>query len=159
VLICLPHEMVVVSTIREPGEAGLDEDEIVHELMPTVPGATVVDVVEEVVVEVVVVATGTIVVEVVVEVELLDEVVVTEVSIETLLASALNRGPAFPAASDMAFAARRAMTVPSEVQVTLTVMEVPELELGVKVQPLAVPLALLKSPDAIPLTDSLNASV
>lgn len=157
--------MVVVSTIREPGEAGLDEDEIVHELMPTVPGATVVDVVEEVVVEevvvddVVVVATGTIVVEVVVEVELLDEVVVTEVSIETLLASALNRGPAFPAASDMAFAARRAMTVPSEVQVTLTVMEVPELELGVKVQPLAVPLALLKSPDAIPLTDSLNASV
>lgn len=163
----MPQEMVVVSTIREPGVAGFAEEEMVQELIPTLPRGTVVEVVLDEVLVVVVIETGAIVDVVVVEVVLVVEVVVVllvdvvvaEVSIVTLLASALNRGPAFPAASDMAFAASRAMTVPSEVQVTLTVMLDPELALGVKVQLLAVPLALLKSPDAIPLTDSLNARV
>lgn len=166
-LICFPQEMVVVSTIREPGVAGFAEDEMAQELIPTLPRGTVVDVVLDEVLVVVVIETGAIVDVVVVEVVLVVEVVVVllvdvvvaAVSIVTLLASALKIGPAFPAASDMAFAASRAMTVPSEVQVTLTVMLDPELALGVKVQLLAVPLALLKSPDAIPLTDSLNASV
>ena len=44
-LICRPHEMVVVSTIREPGAAGLDDASIVHELIPTTPSGTVVEVV------------------------------------------------------------------------------------------------------------------
>ena len=166
-LICLPHEIVVVSTIREPGVAGFAEEEMVQELIPTLPRGTVVEVVLDEVLVVVVIETGAIVDVVVVEVVLVVEVVVVllvdvvvaAVSIVTLLASALNNGPEFPAASDMALAASRAMTVPSDEQVTLTVMVVPELALGVNVQLLAVPLALLKSPDAIPLTDSLNASV
>ena len=80
-LICRPHEMVVVSTMREPGIAGFADDEMVHELIPTVPRGTVVDVVVLVVdvVELVVVVadgtavtTGAMVVDVV---ELVDEVV------------------------------------------------------------------------------------
>ena len=161
----------MVSTIREPGVAGFAEEEMVHELIPTLPRGTVVDVVLDVVLDEVLVVvdieTGAIVDVVVVEVVLVVEVVVVllvdvvvaAVSIVTLLASALNNGPEFPAVSDIAFAASRAMTVPSDEQFTLTVMVVPELALGVNVQLLAVPLALLKSPDAIPLTDSLNASV
>lgn len=166
-LICLPQEMVVVSTIREPGVAGFAEEEMVQELIPTLPRGTVVEVVLDEVLVVVVIETGAIVDVVVVEVVLVVEVVVVllvdvvvaEVSIVTLLASALNNGPEFPAASDMALAASRTMMVPSDEQLTLTVMVVPELALGVNVQLLAVPLALLKSPDAIPLTDSLNARV
>lgn len=75
-LICLPHEIVVVSTIREPGVAGLADDEIVHELIPTVPAATVVDVVEVVVeaIEELVVGAEAVVVEVLV-VDVEDEVV------------------------------------------------------------------------------------
>jgi len=84
VLICRPHEMVVVSTMREPGIAGFADDEMVHELIPTVPRGTVVDVVvlvvdvDDVVELVVVVADGTAVTSgamVVDVVELVDEVV------------------------------------------------------------------------------------
>jgi hypothetical protein len=75
VLICLPHEIVVVSTIREPGVAGLADDEIVHELIPTVPAATVVDVVDVVeAIEELVVGAEVVVVEVLV-VDVEDEVV------------------------------------------------------------------------------------
>jgi len=148
--------MVVVSTIREPGAAGLDDASIVHELIPTTPSGTVVEVV--VVVDVVDV-------EVVVVVSTVGDeagaavVVGAEVSIVTELASALDVGPVFPAASETAFAARRATTVPSLEHVTETVMLVPELVFGVNTQPVAVPASLLKSPAAIPLTDSLNARV
>jgi hypothetical protein len=148
--------MVVVSTMREPGAAGIDDASIVHELIPTTPSGTVVEVV--VVVDVVDV-------EVVVVVSTVGDeagaavVVGAEVSIVTELASALDVGPVFPAASETAFAARRATTVPSLEHVTETVMLVPELVFGVNTQPVAVPASLLKSPAAIPLTDSLNARV
>lgn len=48
----------MVSTIREPGAAGFDDASIVHELIPTTPSGTVVEVVVVVVVvvDVVVVA-------------------------------------------------------------------------------------------------------
>lgn len=190
VLICRPHEMVVVSTMRDPGVAGFADDEIVHELIPTLPSGTVVDVVldevvlDDVVVDdVVVAATGAtvvvveevVVVEVVVEVEVV--VVVVEagtvvvvvvvevvvvgavVSIVTVLASALEAGPAFDAASLAPLAAKRAITVPSDEQVTETVIEVPLEELGENEQLDAVPPALLKSPEATPETVSLKASV
>lgn len=39
-LICRPHEMVVVSSIREPGGTGLRDDSMVQELMPTRPFGT-----------------------------------------------------------------------------------------------------------------------
>jgi hypothetical protein len=68
--------MVVVSTIREPGVAGFDEAVIVHELIPTLPSGTVVEVVLEVVEVDVVAATGAIVVVVVVEVVVVVDVVV-----------------------------------------------------------------------------------
>ncbi len=87
-LICLPHEIVVVSTIREPGVAGLADDEIVHELIPTVPAATVVDVVEVVVeaIEELVVGAEVVVVEVlVVDVEdVVVEVLVVDVEDEVV---------------------------------------------------------------------------
>jgi len=81
VLICRPHEMVVVSTMREPGIAGFADDEMFHELIPTVPRGTVVDVVVlvvDVVELVVVVADGTVATTGAMEVdvvELVDEVV------------------------------------------------------------------------------------
>ena len=132
-------------------------------------GATVVVVVLEVVVlvvevvvvvvEVVVVGATVVVVVVVDEVVVVEVVVVdAEVSMVTLDASVFDVGPEFPAASETVFAVSRAITVPSLEHVTETVMLVPELALGVKAHPLAVP-ALLKSPEAIPLTDSLKASV
>ena len=135
-------------------------------------GATVVVVVLEVVVlvvevvvvvvvvvEVVVVGATVVVVVVVDEVVVVEVVVVdAEVSMVTLDASVFDVGPVFPAASETVFAVSRAITVPSLEHVTETVMLVPELALGVKAHPLAVP-ALLKSPEAIPLTDSLKASV
>ena len=154
-LIWRPHEMVVVSTIREPGAAGLDDASIVHELIPTTPSGTVVEVVVEVVVVVptVVVGAGAAVVVVTAV------VVGAEVSIVTELASALDAGPVFPAESDTAFAAKRATTVPSLEHVAETVMLVPEVALGVNTQPVAVPASLLKSPAAMLFTDSLNASV
>jgi hypothetical protein len=147
--------MVVVSTIREPGAAGLDDASIVHELIPTTPSGTVVEVVVEVVVVVptVVVGAGAAVVVVTAV------VVGAEVSIVTELASALDAGPVFPAESDTAFAAKRATTVPSLEHVAETVMLVPEVALGVNTQPVAVPASLLKSPAAMLFTDSLNSSV
>ena len=74
-------------------------------------------------------------------------------------ASEFDVGPVFPAESAIAFAASRATTVPSLEHVTETVMLVPEVALGVNTQPDAVPASLLKSPAAMPLTDSLNARV
>ena len=165
-LICRPHEMVVVSTIREPGAAGFDDASIVHELIPTTPSGTVVEVVVEVVVVVGVVDVGVVVVVSTVgdgagaAVVVVAAVVVgAEESIVTELASALDVGPVFPAESETAFAASRATTVPSLEHVTETVMLVPEVALGVNTQPDAVPASLLKSPAAMLLTDSLNARV
>jgi hypothetical protein len=151
--------MVVVSTMREPGVAGSCEDAITHELIPTVPRGTVVDVVVLVLAGVVVVVVGAAVVAGAGAIVVAGAVVAVVLSMDMAEESALNNGPALPAESFTAFAASRAITVPSEVHVTETVMLVPETELGVNEQPLAVPLALLKSPEAIPLTDSLNASV
>jgi hypothetical protein len=79
-------------------------------------------------------------------------------SMVTVVASALAVGPLFAAASATEFAARRATTVPSDVHVTDTVTEVPEVADGVNVQPAAVPV-LLKSPAAMPETDSEKLSV
>jgi len=76
----------------------------------------------------------------------------------TLEASAALVGPVLAAASVTPLAASRATTVPSEVHTTLTVIEVPEAADGVNAHPVAVPV-LEKSPEAMPLTDSLNASV
>ena len=89
--------------MREPGIAGFADDEMFHELIPTVPRGTVVDVVVlvvDVVELVVVVADGTVVTsgamvvdvvelvdEVVEEVEVVDVVVVTVVSY-TMVSSA-----------------------------------------------------------------------
>ena len=80
------------------------------------------------------------------------------VSIVTLVAVAADDGPEFVAVSETAPDASLATTVPSEVQTTVTVIDEPDAALGVKAQPVAVP-ELLKSPETIPLTDSLNASV
>jgi hypothetical protein len=157
--------MMVVSTMREPGIAGFVDDEMVQELIPTVPRGMVVDVVVlvvdvvDVVELVVVVADGTVVTtgETVVDVvELVDEV---DVSMVTGDASEFDVGPLFPAESETAFAASRATTVPSLAHVTETVMVLPELALGVNTQPVAVPASLLKSLAAMLLTDSLNARV
>lgn len=145
--------------MREPGVAGSCEDAITHELIPTVPRGTVVDVVVLVLAGVVVVVVGAAVVAGAGAIVVAGAVVAVVLSMDMAEESALNNGPALPAESVTAFAASRAITVPSEVHVTETVMLVPETELGVNEQPLAVPLALLKSPEAIPLTDSLNASV
>ena len=148
--------------MREPGIAGFADDEMVHELIPTVPRGMVVDVVVLVLAGVVVVVVGAAVVAgsgAIVVAGAVVAVVAVVLSMDMAEESALNNGPALPAESFTAFAASRAITVPSEVHVTETVMLVPETELGVNEQPLAVPLALLKSPEAIPLTDSLNASV
>jgi hypothetical protein len=151
--------MMVVSTMREPGIAGFADDEMVQALIPTVPRGTVVDVVVLVLAGVVVVVVGAVVVAGAGAIVVAGAVVAVVLSMDMAEESALNNGPALPAESFTAFAASRAITVPSEVHVTETVMLVPETELGVNEQPLAVPLALLKSPEAIPLTDSLNASV
>lgn len=56
------------------------------------------------------------------------------------------------------FAFKRAISVPAPVQVTDTVIEVPELPEGEKVQPVAVPL-LVKSDEDRPDTVSLNVKV
>ena len=80
------------------------------------------------------------------------------VSMVTLDALALELGPVLPAVSVTPFAARRKTTVPSELQTTATVIEVPEDAFGVNAHELAVPV-LLKSADTTPLTDSLNTNV
>jgi hypothetical protein len=85
--------MMVVSTMREPGIAGFADDEMVQELIPTVPRGMVVDVVVlvvDVVELVVVVADGTVVATgatVVDVVEVVEVVVVTVVSY-TMVSSA-----------------------------------------------------------------------
>ena len=65
----------------------------------------------------------------------------------------------FPAASETPLAARRMTTVPSVEQVTVTVIDVPLEADGVIVEQVAVPLVLLKSPAAIPLTLSEKVRV
>jgi hypothetical protein len=157
--------MVVVRTKRCPGATGLGDAVMVHELTPTLPAGTVVVVV--VVVDVVLVRGMVVVVVVVVVVGATVVVVVGAavvvvvpdvVSMVTLEASALDAGPVFPATSVTPLVARRATTVPSEVHVTVTVIEVPDVAEGEKLQPPAEPV-LEKSPVAIPETLSENASV
>ena len=136
---------------------------IVHELTPTLPAGTVVVVV--VVVDVVlvrgmvvvVVVVGATVVVVVVGAAVV-VVVPDVVSMVTLEASALDAGPVFPATSVTPLVARRATTVPSEVHVTVTEIELPDVAEGEKLQPPAEPV-LEKSPEAISETVSENASV
>ena len=67
-------------------------------------------------------------------------------------------GPLLPAVSVTPLAARRATTVPSEQLATVTVTELPEAADGVNTHPVAVPV-LVKSPEAIPDTDSEKARV
>ena len=151
--------------MREPGIAGFADDEMVQELIPTVPRGMVVDVVVlvvdvvDVVELVVVVADGTVVTIGATVVDVVELEVEVEVSMVTGDASEFDVGPLFPAASVTAFAASRATTVPSLAHVTETVMLVPEVALGVNTQPVAVPASLLKSLAAMLLTDSLNARV
>ena len=83
------------------------------------------------------------------------------VSIVIIEASLFAVGPALLEASDTALAASRTVTAPSEVHTTDTVTEAPEAADGVKLQPVAAPevATLLKSPEVIPDTLSLNARV
>jgi hypothetical protein len=81
------------------------------------------------------------------------------VSIVTLDASVAELGPVLVAVSLTDPEASRSMTVPSVVQTTVTVIEVPEAADGVIDEHVAVPPELLKSPAAIPLTLSENANV
>jgi hypothetical protein len=86
-------------------------------------------------------------------------VVAVVVSIVTEDAVAPLDGPVLEAASRTVLDPSLAMTVPSEVHVTETVIEVDvDAADGVNTQPVALP-RLEKSPDAIPVTDSENVSV
>ncbi|MFZ9446391.1 MAG: hypothetical protein ACO277_09620 [Ilumatobacteraceae bacterium] len=101
---------------------------------------------EVVVVATVVVDADTVVVEAVV-------LIVTEEAVAPL------DGPVLEAASRTVLDPSLAMTVPSEVHVTETVIEVDvDAADGVNTQPVALP-RLEKSPDAIPVTDSEKVSV
>ena len=82
----------------------------------------------------------------------------TLLSIVTEDASAVLAGPEFEASSLTEFAAIRVTTVPSLVQLTVTLMVVPEEAEGVKVHPDEEPPLFEKSPDSMPETDSENAS-
>ena len=73
-------------------------------------------------------------------------------------ASTLLAGPLLPAVSDIAEAASRSTTVPSEQEETVTVIDDPEAAEGVNTQPVAVP-ALLKSAEVNPETDLEKVSV
>ena len=75
----------------------------------------------------------------------------------TLEAVAVDEGPALPEPSETDPDASWATTVPSVVQVTVTVIELPDEADGVKEQ-LAVPV-FVKSPVAMPDTDSLKLRV
>jgi len=87
------------------------------------------------------------------------EVVAEAVEIVTVLAVVTSAGPVLELPSTTEFWAMFAMTVPSEVQVTETVIdEEVEAADGEKVQPDAVP-RFWKSPALMPLTDSENVSV
>ena len=68
-------------------------------------------------------------------------------------ASKLVAGPLLPAESATEEAARRSTTVPSEQEVSETVIDEPEAAAGVKTQPVAVP-ALEKSAAVRPETAS-----
>jgi hypothetical protein len=92
------------------------------------------------------------------EVALVAERVGAVVSMVTDAASVLE-ALVLPAVSDTPPDARRKTTVPSLVQVTATVIEVPDAADGVNAHPVAVPPLLLKSPEAIPLTLSEKARV
>ena len=86
-------------------------------------------------------------------------VVGTVVSMVTDVATASADGPVFDAASITVPDLRRTTTVPSEVQVTLTVtVTFAVLAAGVAAHPEAVPVKE-KSPAAIPLTDSEKVNV
>ena len=74
-------------------------------------------------------------------------------SIFTEEASTLLAGPLLPAESATEEAARRSTTVPSEQEVSETVIDEPEAAAGVKTQPVAVP-ALEKSAAVRPETAS-----
>ena len=66
-------------------------------------------------------------------------------------ALSLADGAALPAESEAALAASLNITVPSEQEATVTVIDEPELAEGVNTQPVAVPV-LLKSAEVKPLT-------
>ena len=57
-----------------------------------------------------------------------------------------------------AFAASREITVPSDAHTTTTIIVVPDVADGVKLQPVAVP-AFEKSPETMSLINSANVSV
>lgn len=99
---------------------------------------------------IVVVTTGTVVVV---------EVVAGVVEIVTVLAVVTRSGPVLELPSTTEFWAMIAMTVPSDVHVTETVIDADvDAADGEKVQPDAVP-RFWKSPALMPLTDSENVSV
>lgn len=81
------------------------------------------------------------------------------VVIVTLLASEADAGPVLVAVSLTPPEASRSTTVPSLEHTTVTVIDEPDAADGVNAHPVAVPPAFEKSPLAIPLTDSENASV
>ena len=70
----------------------------------------------------------------------------------------LAAGPALPAESEMLLARRRAMRVPAEHPVTVTVMAVPDAVAGVNTQSIAVPV-FTKSAAASPVMFSFAVSV
>jgi len=80
-------------------------------------------------------------------------------SIVILVALVALAGPWFAAASLTERAASLAITVPSEVHTTVTVMDVPNDADGSNEQPVAVPVVLAKSSLVIPLTLSEKDSV
>ena len=86
-------------------------------------------------------------------------VVAAEVLIVICVAAALTDGPVLELPSTTVFERSSSSTVPSELHVTDTVMEV-EVDAadGVTVHPVAVP-STRKSPDTIPETASLKVSV
>ena len=73
-------------------------------------------------------------------------------------AAADDVGPWLPAASATEFALSCATSVPAPTQVAVTVMVVPDVVDGVKVQPVAVPV-FVKLDDDRPETDSLKVNV
>ena len=79
-------------------------------------------------------------------------------SIVTEVAAAAAEGPVLEAASLAPFAANLSTNVPSEQEATVTVIDEPEAEEGVKTQPVAVPV-LLKSAAANPETASEKVKV
>ena len=75
-----------------------------------------------------------------------------------VVAVAADDGPVLSAASVAPLIANRGVTVPAEHDDTVTVRDEPESVPGSKLQEVAVPV-LVKSPEATPVTDSLNVNV